>query len=903
MSCGGSPSYSPARRRTRVSIIPFVVIILIALSCLISNRAWSASPRATWTTGHKKVLIIPVRFTDLGGPSDLPSASGYYSGWGNIANGSKLAEITNFFAWQSYGKCTVEFTLLPEINLGVSYLSYTNPLSADSSQSKLTRWSDPGSIMDDARAKARQVGLGTATPALYDTDNYDLDIMAVRFIPPGEFTGSQGLTYGKGVLAPNFKVLAHELCHNLGLQHANGNSRATIYAPQKNGTFFTDAYADVFCLQGYNDTRAVPLLPDRDANVYWKYLLGWLPVENIITATNSGTNRIYAFDQGSIEAGKNYAMRIARDATHAYWFSFRQAITNTLEGFWSMNGLEVHFGAESVLSSAGNTVLLDMTPGSRGLPGLSNSPYATMYDAPLAIGRTFSDAEGNIHVTPIKKGGTSPESLDVVVNFGPFPGNGAPTVSISPPTVTLGAGATQIFTATASDPDGDPLAYYWEFDDPDKLGGNETGNTNPDARLSTQGGHAWTRNGDYFVRCTVTDMKGHVTIASAKVTVTNGTPAILTITGVVSDENGNPLAGAVVNNYKPGAVNYGSARFAGASETAADGQYMVQVPGVGPYTNNLSVLYRGYDFTCSVANAAIAVTNTSVMNVNFTRVRSNRTLSGQVLVAGRGYNSTNDGAFTIHVGAQDVPVDFGSWSATVPDGTLVNITGTPANPAYTYATGFLNPQLVANDLPNQFYFAVKIPGQMPETGFASNGANSDDTVGTVQIPIILTPLAGSNSWPGDQTIEYWIDPTSTAEYGVDYKMSGGRITFYGGVIPSPRLIPLKIIHNGVPKKKTVVVRIGTSSSITSLGTNLTFTYTINNPAWPITAFNLSNGTFNLTWPGVAAARYTIESTPSLKPSSWIARPPHTNLPGLDGPMTRSITPTGATNEFFRIRIE
>ena len=179
MSRGGNPSYSPRRRRTPVSISPLVVLILIALSGLISHRAWSASPPATWTTGHKKVLIIPVRFTDLGGPSDLPSAAGYYSGWGNIANGSKLAEITNLFAWQSYGKCTVEFTLLPEINLGVSYLSYTNPLSADSSQSKLTRWSDPGSIMDDARAKARQVGTNTATPTLYDTDNYDLDIMAV----------------------------------------------------------------------------------------------------------------------------------------------------------------------------------------------------------------------------------------------------------------------------------------------------------------------------------------------------------------------------------------------------------------------------------------------------------------------------------------------------------------------------------------------------------------------------------------------------------------------------------------------------------------------------------------------------------------------------------------------------
>ena len=874
---------------------------LLALLAIVVQNVLSTPP-ATWTTGHKKILIIPVRFTDLAGPSDVPSANGYYSGWGNITNGTKLAEITNFFAAQSYGKCTVEFTLLPEINLGVSYNYYTNRLDSDSTLSKYTRWSDPGSILDDARAKARQVGLTNGNAALYDTDNYDLDIVATRFIPPLEFTGSQGLTYGKGVFAPNFKVLAHELCHNLGLQHANGNSRATIYAPQKTGNYFTDAYGDVFCLQGYNDTRAVPLLPDRDANVYWKFLLGWLPTANIITATNSGTNRIYAFDQGVIEAGKNYALRIARDATHTYWFSFRQAITNSPEGFWSLKGLEVRSGAESVLSSAGATVLLDMTPGSRGLPGVSNSPYATMYDAPLAIGRTFSDAEGNIHVTPINKGGTTPESLDVIVNFGPFPGNVAPTVSISPATLTLGAGVTNVFTATATDADGDPLAYYWEFDDPDKLGGNETGNLNPDSRLATQGSHAWARNGDYFIRCTVSDMKGHRTIASAKVTVTNGTPAILTITGVVKDENGNPLAGAVVNNYKFGALNHGAVRFAGSSETANDGQYTVQIPGVGPYTNNLAVMQLGYAFTCSVATAAIVVSNTSVTNVNFTRVRTNRTLSGQVLVAGRNYNSTNDGAFTVNIGAQSVPVNSGIWSATVADGSLVSITGTAANPAYTYDNNFSNPHLAVNDY-NLFYFAVNIPGKMPQTSFASSGTNGDDTIGTVQIPMILTPPGGSNSWPSDQTVEYWIDASSTAEYGVDYKMSGGRITFYGGVTPVARLIPLKIIPNGVPKNKTVVVRVGTFSSTTSLGTNVTYTCTINNPPLPISSVTLTNGSLNLTWPAVAAGRYTIESTRSLNPPAWTPLAPHTNLSGLNGSMTRSLPLTGATNEFFRIRIE
>ncbi len=47
---------------------------------------------------------------------------------------------------------------------------------------------------------------------------------------------------------------------------------------------------------------------------------------------------------------------------------------------------------------------------------------------------------------------------------------------------------------------------------------------------------------------------------------------------------------------------------------------------------------------------------------------------------------------------------------------------------------------------------------------------------------------------------YWIDVSSTAEYGVDYKTSGGVITFYGGKVPSPKIIPA-----GTSKNKTVVI--------------------------------------------------------------------------------------------------
>ena len=649
---------------------------------------------------------------------------------------------------------------------------------------------------------------------------------------------------------------------------------------------------------GYKLTSPIPIPPDRDANVYWKNLLGWLTDEYVTNAVASGTCRIYAFDQSTLETGKFYAMKIARDASHTYWYDFRQAITN-VDAVWSQNGLEVHFGGDPYPASSGHTLMIDMTPGSRGLVGTNY--YATMHDAPLAIGRTYTDAEINLSITPIKKGGTTPESLDVVVNFGPFPGNGAPTISISPTNVSLAAGVTQTFTATASDPDGDTLAYYWEFDDPDQLGGTASGGNNPDSRLATQGGHTWTRSGDNLVRCTVTDMKGHTTSVSAKVTITNGTPAILTVSGVVRDENGQPLAGAIVNNYKSGSVLYGATDFAGSGETAADGRYIVQLPAIGAHTYTFSVMYQGYSFTCSAAGGNVFVSSTSVSNITFTRVRTSRTISGGLYVAGRAYEPASDGAMTISGGGQTVNATYGGWQMIVPDGTLFNLVATPSNPTYGVSNFTVNPFMVVNDL-NNISLLVTIPGRMPQVGFASNGSTSDDAVGTVNIPVTMTLPPGSNSWPQDQFVYYWIDPSSTAEYGVDYKMSGGQFDFYKNTAPAPQMIPLKIIHNSVPKNKRVVIRMGVGSSIATLGTNTTFTYTITNPFAPI-VINTTNNMLNLTWPSTPAAKYTIESTHSLNPANWINFPPFTNLTGAQGSMTRSIPIGISTIEFFRIKVE
>ena len=866
---------------------------------LILTGAALATPPATWTTGHKKVLIIPVRFTDFGGPSDVPSSTGALSGWGNIANGTMTAEMSAFLAQQSYGKLTVEFTVLPEIDLGVSYTIYDLPLNSDSAAKKFTRWYEPGSFADDVRARARQVGLGTATPAMYDTDNYDLDIVATGFVP-GQGNYATAVTYGKGIYANAFTVLPHEIGHNLGLSHAWGWSRSTFYSPLPRSTYFENKYGNVFDLMGNKETHIPPLPPDRDAGAYWKYALGWLPLESIATSAASGTYRIHAFDQGVLDAGKFYAMRIQRDATHSYWLEYRRAITGA-DAARTQDGLLVNMGAESYEATAGNTYLIDMTPGSRGLKG---ETMATMHDAPLALGRTYSDAEAGIHITPIQKGGTTPESLDVVVNRGPFPANVAPTLAIAPATVTVAAGVAKTFTATASDANGDTLAYYWEFDDPDQTAGVSTGGSNADTRLATQGTHTWTRAGTYLVRCTVSDMKGGKKIVSSQVTVTGGLAAHLTISGVVNDENGNPVAGAVVNNFSvANGVSYDSAIFAASGETAADGKYRIQLPYDAPGLNTyrLSVLYDGGTFTCSTSSGNINVYSTSVANVNFTRVRAPRSIGGSIAVAGRSYDPATDGPLTVSTGVGDVAATGGFWQMTVPDGTLVSPVATASNAAYSIAPTFSTPSRVLTDS-ILFYFPVKIPGKMPETGFSTSGASSDDTVGTVNIPITMTLPPGYTTWPSQQEFFCWIDASSTAEYGVDYKAAGNVITFYQDKVPAQKIIPLKIIPTGTPKNKTVVFKIGVASNVASLSPIATYTYTITNP-FRITSTTRIGNTISLTWDSRAGVNYTLESTPSLAPATWSAVAPHMGLPGVEGTMMRSVDAGNAGTGFYRVRAE
>jgi len=418
-----------------------------------------------WSTTPKKVFFIRVSFPDKPTPTTTKSSLE-----------ATLAKVSTNIEEMSQGESRFSsITVNDDAHLAVM------------PQNSTVYYNFAQNFKDDNLAYNDAINAMKTADSSFNPDNYDM----VGIFFPNLWDGQPGWASlgGKKLWIfdyDNEYLLTHEFGHTYGLNHAHF-WQTTDGSVVGAGT--TDEYGDSFDFMGgtYDDRD--------DYHPEGQNRLGWLVKDTEwqdITA--SGSYRLKRFDH--VNASGNRALRISRGSNGGYyWLGHRQKfddnkyLENGIYLIWLKNG-------------ANRSWLLDTTP--RSASGSDDRK-----DGSIILGRTYSDTSvtPDIHITPIAKGGTEPDQwIDVQINLGTLSGNNAPNLSGINGATQVKARSSTTFSALATDPDGDALAYYWDFGD---------GVINPN---NADIEHQWAVGGTYTVKLTVSDMKGGT--ASTEITVT-----------------------------------------------------------------------------------------------------------------------------------------------------------------------------------------------------------------------------------------------------------------------------------------------------------------------------------------------------------------------------------------------
>ena len=455
--------------------------------------------------GTKRYLFMRVRFTD-----------GSYTISSNAAV-TLLNNLSNFFATMSYGK------------LLVAPVS-SSPASGSAVTAEL-QLNNPASYYDnEGLSRLYPDALAAATAAGYNTANYQFPVVFTSSRPAAgyagvAYVGARGSHIANGYF--DERVTSHELGHNKGLWHAhywNTANTSTI------GTGTSDEYGGPYDVMGNGGYSAAHYSAGK------KYVLGWItPAMAPLAPSGTTTYRIFTHDQQSVNNLLS-TVRASRGGQD-YFVEYRSRYS----GDDLRNGVLLHWCDDD----GNNATVLDARPGENG-------------DA-LYLGRTFSDTGAGVHITPVARGNVSPDYMDVVVTMGNASTNRPPVVIVTADRTTATTGQAINFQASATDTNGNALAYYWEFGD----GTHSIANDSDES-------HSFGTAGEYSVQCTVSDLRGGT--ARDTVIVRVGSPSVFRISGRVVDQNSQPVRGIKVS---------AGSKFA---YTDSDGTYTVAGLAAGSYT-------------------------------------------------------------------------------------------------------------------------------------------------------------------------------------------------------------------------------------------------------------------------------------------------------------------------------
>ncbi|MEB3200734.1 MAG: Calx-beta domain-containing protein [Synechococcaceae cyanobacterium] len=395
-----------------------------------------------------------------------------------------MSGLDSFWARNSYGKMHVTTTFTPLITL-----------------QQTTAWMRDLDTGDGFAGFGTDRGNNNAAPWNYSI-NLAQQLGYVRANYQGVAVGNNdwtryGSSWGGGDFIFNgwtgMSLMAHEGGHEIGLGHANWLDPAGAVSE----------YGNIFDVMGNGGGAS------DHYGLFAKLSKGWLESSRVVSNPGSGFYRIDAHDLGVQHTDHLYGLLITAGG-HTYSFEHRATIP---DGRIADSLL--------VVRQSGNA-LIDATP----------DTVNVKTDAGIDIGRTWQVPGSDIHVTVLAQGDGT---LDVAVQNGPFAGNLAPSASFTASASQVKASDTVSFSATAADPNGDGLAYFWWFSD------GEVGSGQHFSRRFSQ-----TTAGTVTARLTVSDLRGGSSVLETVLNVgAAATSTPVTVGAVTPPASARPLVSLV----------------------------------------------------------------------------------------------------------------------------------------------------------------------------------------------------------------------------------------------------------------------------------------------------------------------------------------------------------------------